>query len=58
MNSAVFFEGFAHVLDVETDEVPELDVGDLALGLHLAEPAQGGPTVFIEEDFEEAFGAD
>ena len=51
MNCAVVLESGANLVHVETNEVPDLDVGNLALGLHLAEPTQRRPTVFVEEKF-------
>lgn len=57
MDGAVLFEGGADLLHVEADEMPDLDVGDLALGLHLAEPTQGRPAVFVEEEFQEALAS-
>jgi hypothetical protein len=51
MNGAVLFEGGANLVHVESDEMADLDVGNLALGLHLAEPTQRRPTVFVEEKF-------
>lgn len=40
MNGAVVTQSLPDLLDVETNEMAEFDVGDLALGLHLSEPAE------------------
>ena len=58
MNGAIIFEGGTNLIDIESDKVANLDIGDLPLRLHMAEPAQGWSAVFVEEEFEEAFGAD
>ena len=58
MHGAVFFEGRAHLGDVETDEVSDLDVGDFPLRLHLTEPAQGRTALVVKEEFEQTFSAD
>jgi hypothetical protein len=51
-------KGAADLLDIEADEVSDLDVGDPALGLHLADPAQGGATGLVEEGFKKALSVD
>ena len=58
MNGAVVLESGADLVHVEADEVADLDVGNLSLSLHLAEPTQRRPTVFVEEDLKEAFAPD
>ena len=58
MNGAVVLESGADLVHVEADESADFDVWDLALGLHLAEPTQRRPTVFVEEEFQEAFAPD
>ena len=56
MNRTVLVEGLADLLDIEADQVADLYVGDLALGLHLADPTKRWPGGFVEEGFEEAVG--
>ena len=58
MHGAVLFESLADVHDIKADEVADLDIGDLALRLHLAKPSQGRPALIVEEEFEQAFCAD
>mgnify|MGYP000335304941 CR=1 FL=1 len=58
MNGAVVLESGADLVHVEAYEVSDLDVGNLSLSLHLAEPTQRRPTVFVEEDLKEAFAPD
>jgi len=58
MNGAVLFEGGADLVHVEADEMADLDVRNLPLGLHLAQPAQGRSAVFVEEEFQKAFAPD
>jgi len=52
------FECAANLSDIKADEVSDLDVGDLALCLHLPEPAQGWSALVIEQQFEQTLSAD
>ena len=58
MDGAVLFECAANLSDIKADEVSDLDVGDLALCLHLPEPAQGWSALVIEQQFEQTLRAD
>lgn len=58
MDGAVRFEGSPDFFHVKSHEMPELNVGDFPLSLHLAEPSSRWAALFIKKDFQEALCSD
>ena len=50
MDGAIVLESGTNLIDIEANQMTDLYVGNLPLGLHLAQPAQARPAIFIEQD--------